>query len=141
MQKKLLRIIDANFNRAKEALRVCEDVARFILNDKSASKKFKNLRHDVSAAIKYLPVDYREIVFYRDSKKDVGKDTDIAKKKNLEGLFVSNIQRAKESLRVLEESCKMFDDKSSRNFKTIRFSLYSLEKNVIKKLKRYDSAR
>ena len=33
MQKALLRIIDANYNRAKEAIRVAEDIVRFHLGD------------------------------------------------------------------------------------------------------------
>ena len=50
-QQELFRIIDANYNRAKEGLRVCEDIARFILNDKALSAGFKRARHTLAGAI------------------------------------------------------------------------------------------
>ena len=52
MNPKILRIIDANANRLREALRVCEDIARFILSDKRATQEFKSLRHRVFLAIR-----------------------------------------------------------------------------------------
>jgi len=47
-----LRIIDANANRAREALRVMEDAARFILNHQPLCAALKSLRHDL--ALRYL---------------------------------------------------------------------------------------
>ena len=49
--KDLYRIIDANFNRSKEGLRVCEDMARFVWDDKILSVALKNIRHDLNKAI------------------------------------------------------------------------------------------
>ena len=40
-----LRILDANANRAREALRVLEDYARFVLNDPTLSADLKSIRH------------------------------------------------------------------------------------------------
>ena len=48
----------------------------------------------------------------------------------------ANSQRAKESLRVLEEFLKLSDKNSSGNFKQLRYQLYALEKRAIKKLER-----
>ena len=50
MNLSTLRILDANFNRAREALRVVEDYARFHLNDDSLSGELKQLRHDLATA-------------------------------------------------------------------------------------------
>src|SRR5258706_9772902 len=50
MNLPLLRILDANFNRAREALRTVEDYARFVLDNASLSGELKQLRHDLSAA-------------------------------------------------------------------------------------------
>jgi len=44
----VLRILDANFNRAREALRVMEEAARFLLEDAKLSESLKRLRHDLS---------------------------------------------------------------------------------------------
>ncbi|MFC1594778.1 hypothetical protein ACFL38_05570 [Candidatus Omnitrophota bacterium] len=49
LDKNMLRILDANINRAKEGLRVCEDEARFILNDARYSRQLKSVRHKISS--------------------------------------------------------------------------------------------
>ena len=43
--KDLKRIIDVNINRATEALRALEEIARFYLNDAKMSEALKNMRH------------------------------------------------------------------------------------------------
>ena len=42
-----LRIIDANFNRAREGLRVMEYIARFNHSDCTVSHQLKTIRHDL----------------------------------------------------------------------------------------------
>ena len=42
------RILDASANRAREALRVMEDAARFLLNDPQLTAALKRLRHDLA---------------------------------------------------------------------------------------------
>jgi thiamine-phosphate pyrophosphorylase len=46
MNGPVLRILDANANRAREALRVIEDYARFALDDERVCGSLKQLRHD-----------------------------------------------------------------------------------------------
>jgi len=46
----LLRLLDANANRAREALRVLEDYARFVLNDPALSADLKSIRHTLAEA-------------------------------------------------------------------------------------------
>ena len=45
------RILDANANRAREAARVMEDYARFVLDDAGLSEEAKQIRHGLAAAI------------------------------------------------------------------------------------------
>ena len=45
------RIIDANANRAREALRVMEEAARFLLGDEPLSRDIKQLRPDLRDAM------------------------------------------------------------------------------------------
>jgi len=47
---------------------------------------------------------------------------------------MANTQRGKESLRVLEEVLKLFDQKLSQKFKRFRFKLYEIEKTAVKGL-------
>ena len=54
------RILDANANRSREALRVLEDAARFLLDDPGASRGFKTLRHDLVEILSELPAGVLE---------------------------------------------------------------------------------
>ena len=136
MQKKLLRLIDANFNRTREGLRVCEDVLRFLYDESALTASFKKLRHECSKIILSFPISYRALVHARDSSRDVGKKSVIQDKKKPDwnDLMVSNLKRSEEGLRVLEETSKIIAPKSSHCFQLLRFRLYELEKRVFKKL-------
>ncbi len=68
----LARIIDANANRAREALRVMEDAARFALNNPALSSTLKHLRHDLQAAMDLLPLNRLDHLASRDTPTDVG---------------------------------------------------------------------
>ena len=69
MNSAVLRILDANANRAREALRVVEDYARFVLNDDRLCASLKQLRHDLSAATAGFVGD---AILHRDTPGDVG---------------------------------------------------------------------
>ena len=70
MEHSIFRIIDANFNRAREAARVMEEFCRFTLNSKPLSGRAKILRHQLSAGIGQL--DRLRLITARDSCRDVG---------------------------------------------------------------------
>ncbi len=134
--KSILRVLDVNLNRTKEALRVAEDMARFILNDARLAGEFKKSRHEVSKTLLSLPVPYVKILETRDAKRDVGKRSVLRdKKRKLEwrDLMVSNMKRAQEGLRVLEECAKMVSPKQSEKFQKLRFECYELERRSIPK--------
>ena len=130
----ILRIIDANYNRAKEALRVCEDVARFVLGKARLTARYKKARHDLTRILLALPVTYRQIVAERNIREDVGRSSLRLDKKKIapEDIFSSNIQRSEEAVRVLEEWAKIISIKASRRFQKLRFTLYELEKETFK---------
>jgi thiamine-phosphate pyrophosphorylase len=136
MNKKIYRIIDANANRLREALRVCEDIARFILSDKKITQRFKSLRHRTFSAIKKINDSEKILAKFREPEKDVGKKTvkSEAKRKNVADIFKANVKRAEESIRVLEEFSKLLKPRLSDRFKGMRFELYSLEKSIIERL-------
>ncbi len=130
IRKALFRGIDANYNRAKEALRVLEDIARFYLENKSVTAELKKLRHQLTKTLLQFPVSYRELLESRDSERDIGKKSWIrdTPKAGFQGLWVSNMKRAQEALRVLEEFSKAAAAARSVSFQAVRFSLYELEK-------------
>ncbi len=126
-----LRVIDANFNRAKEGLRVCEDVCRFWLNEKVLTRKFKEIRHQLTGHIKTFGL--KDLIKGRDVQGDHGRATtpSEAKRKNAADIFYANCQRVKESLRVLEEFAKLKDSSVAAKIKNLRYQVYMIEKKIL----------
>lgn len=135
MDKGLLRMVDANYNRAKEAMRVAEDIARFHFGDARLTLRYKRVRHDLTKALLGFKIPYRKLVEVRDSKEDVGAKSLIRDKKNpgWKDLLLSNLKRAQEACRVLEELSKMASPKKTASFQKLRFRLYDLEKDSLQK--------
>ena len=133
-RRKLYRILDANLNRAREGLRVSEEIVRFAMDSAPLQKGFKKCRHALKSALERLGAS--ELVKSRDSGGDVGKGPSKLEdpRKDLEGVFMANVQRVKESLRALEEFSKLVDAKASAAFKETRFRVYQLEKRALPKL-------
>ncbi|MFO8052771.1 MAG: thiamine-phosphate pyrophosphorylase [Candidatus Omnitrophota bacterium] len=132
-KKKYLTIIDANFNRCKEGLRVVEDIFRFTAKDDKLRKKIRNQRHNLVKII--APALIQKAIVQRNSKKDLGKKLDSLENKrdNLSDILYANLQRTKESLRVLEEFSKIIDKKNTAKIKNLRYAIYDLEKEIILK--------
>jgi len=120
-----LRTIDANLNRFKEGIRVVEDILRYEYNSPLA-KELKEIRH-----IK-IP-DYDEIIKHRDSMNDILKPStkDELKRDSIKDIIISNLKRAQESARVLEEIYKILDKNTSETFKNARYKLYNIEKEIL----------
>lgn len=131
--KAIYRIIDANTNRLKEGLRVSEEIARFVLDSRSLTSEFKRIRHRIDGILKYLPKDLK-LLKERASLKDVGRKIHIheLKRNDYRDIFFANIQRVKESLRVLEEFTKLINRNIAVKFKILRYDIYELEKKVTK---------
>jgi len=134
-QKSYLRIIDANFNRAKEALRVAEDILRFVLNAKALSSRSKSLRHRLTQILLTLPVPYAKIVEARKVRSDVGRENFVSdsRKPRPRDIFLRNIKRSQEAIRVLEEVVRAVSPDQAEAFERLRFSVYELEKQALKK--------
>jgi thiamine-phosphate pyrophosphorylase len=134
--KDINRILDANINRLKEGLRVCEEIARFILNSRSLTSELKSLRHRVDSLTHRLPRNLK-LLKARNSLEDIGRNIhhpNELKRKNYTDIFLANMQRIKESIRVLEEFSKLIDTDIALQFKKIRYSAYELEKKILRKL-------
>lgn len=131
----LNRILDANINRLKEGLRVCEEIARFLLDNRALTQDFKEIRHKVSR-ISNSFFSARDLLLARKSRTDVGMNiyADELKRTDTCDIFFANMQRAKESCRVLEEFSKLKNTGIAVEFKKIRYSLYELEKKSVKKI-------
>lgn len=123
------RIIDANLNRTKEALRVTEDIIRFEYDDVDLATSLKSLRLEVGAIAK----TYYDTIAFRDTQNDCLTKVTLEKEKERTSLFeilIINFKRAQESMRVLEEVFKLLDTESSALCKQIRYKTYILEKEI-----------
>lgn len=120
----LLRVVDANLNRLKEGIRVIEDIARYVHNDKELATSLKSLRHQC----RIEPLE--ELLASRDSINDVLRPTIQSEmnRTDLRSIVIANYKRGQESSRVLEELYKIVEPSLSERFKNIRYELYTLEK-------------
>ncbi|MDD5561291.1 MAG: thiamine-phosphate pyrophosphorylase [Candidatus Omnitrophica bacterium] len=133
--KNIYRIIDANLNRAKEGLRVCEEITRFILNNRRFTAGLKGIRHEIDGIIKKV-YPACALLKERNSNGDVGRLNfqGELKRSDYKDIYLANIQRVKESLRVLEEFSKLIDAMSALSFKHLRYKVYAIEKDSFRKI-------
>ncbi|MCM8762076.1 MAG: thiamine phosphate synthase [Candidatus Omnitrophica bacterium] len=127
----ILRIIDANFNRAREGMRVIEDALRFYYNgDASSIRNIKELRHSLSIIVdKHFGLTGLKRV--RDTIHDKGKWLDTRSREDIKQMIERNFMRVSEALRVMEEYSRAIKPEASSSFHNLRFKLYRIEKDVL----------
>lgn len=132
----VLRVIDANLNRLREALRVIEEYFRFINLNEAASVDLKQLRHSLEKLEK--GIDQRGLLSSRDTQTDpfAGKNLKEELNRSSETDIVkASFKRAQEAARVLEEYIKITQHRQlSESAKNIRFTLYTIEKKVMENI-------
>jgi thiamine-phosphate pyrophosphorylase len=127
----LCRIIDANFNRAGEALREIEDAARFGLNSHLLSQQAKQLRHRLVDGIRSLNLSPEELNASRDAMADVGRperNEVVGKRDGISDLTAAAFKRLQQAVRSLEEYSKLLEPSADTGFEQIRYDSYSIEK-------------
>lgn len=126
MQNDIHRIIDANINRASEALRVIEEWARFSRNSRVLTEKLKKIRHYINTAFQS-----DNLVFSRESNLDIGREIENTSKKNtVRNIIKANCKRAQEALRVLGEYGQVLNI-DIKNIEESRYEIYSIEKELL----------
>ena len=128
----IFRVIDANINRLREALRVLEEYFRFVCDNANAASALKTARHRLEDMVE--SVGTQKMLDARDTITDPFAVTVMAEeatRTNLAALLAANFKRGQESARVLEEYGKIpgLDDVVA-SAKSIRFALYELEKKT-----------
>ncbi len=125
------RILDASFNRAREAVRVLEDYCRFGLDDRFLTEQMKQLRHDLASAAQKLP--QKTLLAARETLRDVGTTaTASGEYERFSPAQVAevNFKRLQESLRSLEEFGKVFGPELGRELESLRYRVYTFERAV-----------
>ena len=123
----ILRLLDANANRAREGLRVMEDYARFVLNDGPISAELKRMRHELTALI---PAD---AIYSRDTPRDVGTTNKTATelvREDMAAVVTAAGKRFGEALRTIEEFLKTNMPADAAKIEAIRYRFYDIEKTL-----------
>lgn len=133
------RLLDANFNRASEGLRVAEDTARFVLDDGELSSSLKAMRHEVAGLAKAIGLN---LLSGRDSSSDVGRESGVrvgSGQRDLLDLVRANLKRAQESLRAIEEYAQTPELQGRLDVATaesLRYRAYDCERQIVGRLSR-----
>ncbi len=125
------RIIDANANRAREALRVMEDLARFALNNADLTEEIKAMRHDLVEALGRVGCDHGRLAAARDVGGDCGTTLTTdgeTRRSGLADIGAAAACRLTESLRTLEECAKTFSVNGHAAFESLRYRAYNADK-------------
>lgn len=131
MERAIYRIIDANFNRAREAARVMEEYCRFALASSALSLRAKELRHRLCRAADQL--DARMLAAARDCDDDVGRGMRVGDQMvrgSLADCSTAAAKRLTEALRALAETVGVLDPDLAGAFEALRFDAYTLEKDI-----------
>lgn len=133
---KVYRVIDANINRLREALRVIEEYARFVLQDEPLSGRLKEMRHEVRTLS--TAAGTHRLLQSRDTEGDPladGTRPEELVRAGAVDVLQANLKRGQEAARVLEEYTKVTDLAGAADTaKRIRFGLYAVEKQLVEHL-------
>jgi thiamine-phosphate pyrophosphorylase len=128
MERVILRILDANLDRAREGLRVIEEWCRFGLSDTQLTSTCKNLRQELG---RWHSDAMRSA---RDTPGDPGTDLthpQESSRSDIRQVLAANLARIQESLRVLEEYGKIPHPELASAVKQIRYQVYTLESQLL----------
>ncbi|MBU0616709.1 MAG: thiamine phosphate synthase [Planctomycetes bacterium] len=132
MESSVLRILDANINRAREALRVIEDYARFVCDDADAAERVKHARHGLRRIVEAIGPD--ELLAARDILNDVGRDAKTAgelRRGSTDDVVRAAFARLTEATRVLGEYGKLATPEAAEAAEKLRYQAYELEQCVV----------
>jgi len=132
MQRAAYRIIDANFNRSREAARVVEEYCRFALNSQPLTERAKQLRHELCGAIAGL--DAGRLMASRDTAGDVGVASTVENqlaRETLDDCLTAGCKRLTEALRVLAETVQTIEPGVAQTMESLRFQAYAIEKDIV----------
>lgn len=124
----LLRLIDANLNRAREGLRVAEDWARFGLDRRDLVEACKDLRQQLGRC--HRPAYRLAGHSAGDVGAGLGHPAQEARTAPAQ-VVAANCARAQEALRVLEEYGRGLDPDLAATAARVRYRLYDLEVSLL----------
>jgi thiamine-phosphate pyrophosphorylase len=134
INSQVLRLLDANANRAREALRVVEDYARFVLDDRDLISDLKQVRHELASILGPLLC---EAILHRDTPGDVGTENKTPSelhRQDLAEVVTAAGKRAGEALRAIEEYFKTVAPAEASRIEQLRYRFYDIEQRIARTL-------
>lgn len=137
-QSAIFRVLDAAANRGREAVRVIEDLIRFLCDDSTLTVTLKEFRHRFVDVLQVISPEAR--LAARSTESDVG--TKITAKgeytrTGFQQIITANFARLQESLRTIEECSKVNFPIISPQLERLRYDSYVLEQQVFFRIKEY----
>ena len=132
MDAEILRILDVNLNRAREALRVIEDYTRFVLDDADAAGALKHFRHTLREVAEAAGGD--ALLTARDIVGDVGREVKTAgelRRESIEQVVRAAFGRLSEAARGLGEYGKVLRPSAAAAAENMRYATYELEQRIV----------
>ncbi|MCK5557725.1 MAG: thiamine phosphate synthase, partial [Candidatus Hydrogenedentes bacterium] len=129
--REIYRILDANFNRTREALRVIEECGRFALNDPAITAMAKCFRSELKETLDHLPAE--EFITTRDTAGDFGTELTSPsepQRQDIQDVATAACKRLTESLRTIEEYCKVVAPEQTVAVERMRYDAYTLEQRL-----------
>lgn len=127
----IFRILDVNFNRAVEGLRVVEEYLRFDAEDPYRTELYKQLRHDLVAALTSIPESQRYSA--RDTESDIGTGISVSAeyvRHSTLDVAIASQSRIEQALRCLEEYSKPIDPSVAQTVEQLRYRAYTLGRTL-----------
>ena len=127
-QQIVYRILDANLDRAREALRTIEEWCRFGLENLALCDRCKQMRQELAQWHK------QEFRHARNTPDDPATDLSHANeisRADVQAVLRANMGRLQEALRVLEEYGKIVDPSMGAAMKQMRYQVYTLESQLL----------
>jgi len=126
----VLRILDANLNRAREGLRTAEEYARLYVADARAAATLKAVRRGVQTLADSLGT--LPLLKHRDVEHDPGTrpDADDVERGSPADVALAGLKRAQEALRALEEYAQLVRPQASALAASARYQAYQAEQQL-----------
>lgn len=137
MDPPTFRILDANLNRAREALRVLEEHVRLVSREAALCERLKQMRHGLVQVAESFGTD--ALLAARDIHGDVGTGISTDAERRRTGpahVARAAAKRLAESLRCIEEYGKIIDAAAAARVEQLRYDAYALEQEIIATLPR-----
>ena len=124
----VLRLLDANLDRAREGLRVLEDWARFGLDRADLVARTKDMRQRLG---RLHHARYKQARHAASDPATGMAHPAQAERQRPEAVVAANAARVQEALRVLEEFGRQGDPALAAEAAAIRYALYDLELDLL----------